>query len=57
MGEPITVYDADGTALIVHGAAHLAELLASGEWSLDQPEAKKPVTKAKAEDKKPTGKK
>jgi hypothetical protein len=57
MGEPITVYGTDGTALIVHGAAHLAELLASGKWSLDQPEAEKPVTKAKAEDKKPTGKK
>lgn len=53
MGEPITLYDADGKPFIVSGEAYAAELVASGDWSLTKPEPK-PAAKAAP---KTTGKK
>lgn len=44
MGQPITLYDKNGTAHTVFGAAYAAELVASGEYSYELPE--KPQSKA-----------
>lgn len=48
MGEPITLYDADGKPFVVSGEAYAESLLATGDWSLTKPEPKtaaKPASK------------
>lgn len=38
MGEPITIYDKKGVIHTFFGAAQVAELVASGEYSYEPPE-------------------
>lgn len=51
MGEPITIYDKQGTAHTLFGAAAAAQMVASGEYSYEQPA--KPTGKAAEEKNEP----
>jgi hypothetical protein len=51
MSEPITIYAVkDGEPIDVYGQAQLAALLASGDYVIEKPVAKKPAPEAKPED-------
>lgn len=54
MGEPITLYDADGQPVVVYGNAQAAELLATGKLTESKPSQKEapPAPSPKATGKK-----